>query len=409
MKKLLMVIPFDRFYPPMNGGSLRCFNLLNQLCKYFEVTALMHQDIESFSKSGAEFPDIKNANLLSTKDNKEKKDIYSLLPLKYRDAIRFRIWNRSLTEPAESSYLLLYPQMKEFLQSYPVDYVILEDMSIISLAKLVKRYHPGVPVIYDAYNVNSKLSAVALEKSMISQREYDGILKTETSLYNWVTKIFTCSENDLEELRSMNGGRIDGAVIPNGVGIPDTLKEEPVESGLGSNEILFCGSLDYLPNQEGLSWFCRHVFPLVLNRLPAAQLLVVGKGNPGEDLAELLKGRGIVNYGMVDRVDTYYKKAALAVVPLLSGSGTRLKLLESMAHRVPVVSTTSGAEGINYADGKNILIADGAELFAQRVVEMLDNPPMARQISQEAFRFVQNEYDWNIVGKKMFDYISGLN
>jgi glycosyltransferase involved in cell wall biosynthesis len=210
-------------------------------------------------------------------------------------------------------------------------------------------------------------------------------------------------------LRSMNGGKIHGTVIPNGVGIPDALKKEPAESGLGSNEILFCGSLDYLPNREGLSWFCRHIFPLVLNRMPAAKLLVVGKGDPGEELGELLKNRSIVNYGMVDRVDVYYKKAAMAIVPLLSGSGTRLKLLESMAHRVPVVSTGSGAEGINYTDGKNILIADGAELFARRVVEMLDNPPLARQISQEAFRFVQNEYDWNIVGKKMFDYLSGLN
>ncbi len=401
-----MVIPFDPIYPPMNGGTQRCFNLLNQLCKHFETTALMTQDRQSFMKAADEFPAIKNCRILSTRENKNTWSLFLLIPAKFRDAVKFRIWNRSLTEPAESSYLSLYPQLKEFLRSNPVDYIILEDMSILSLTKLIRRMQPSVPIVYDAYNVNSTLAAVAVEKGLLEKKQYDSILRDELTLYKKVRRIFTCSVQDLEQLRKMNEDKLDGAVIPNGVGIPEKLNGRG--SGLGSQHILFCGSMDYLPNQEGLLWFCKEVFPRILEQLPSAKLLVVGKGDPGAELNKLLVNPSIVNYGRVDRVETYYHQSAMAVVPLLSGSGTRLKLLESMALGVPVVSTSSGAEGIHYTDGKNILIADDALLFAHRVVEMLNQPSMARQIAAEAFAFVQHEYDWNIVGEKMEKYLTGL-
>jgi polysaccharide biosynthesis protein PslH len=391
----------------MNGGMLRCFNLLNQLCKHFQVTALMNQDKESFLKSVEEFPAIKNGNLISTKDKKKTRDLYSILPAKYRDSVRYRIWNRSLKGKAESNYLILYPQLNDFLKSHKVDCVILEDMSILSLARLVKRRQPSVPVIYDAYNVNSILAAKALEQGEIDQKHYDLMFLLESSLYQYVKRIFTCSTTDLEKLIAMNQGRISGEVIPNGVNIPAERKSE--NEGWGSADILFCGSLDYFPNQEGLTWFCRDVFPLILRQLPAARLLVVGKGDPGDVLKKLLDNPSMVNYGKVDRVEPYYRKSALAIVPLLSGSGTRLKLLEAMALKSAVVSTTPGAEGIHYTDNENILIADGAESFAQKVIDLLRNPSMAKSIAEQAFSLVIHEYDWNIVGEKMAGYLNGIN
>src|SRR5258705_6406459 len=128
MKNVLMVIPFNNIYPPASGGMQRCFNLLNQLCKHYNVTALMHQDRNSFMKSSAEFPAIGKCKIYSTEENKKDFDLFSLLPAKYANSIRFRLWNRSLSEPADDNYLLLYPQMKEILKNASFDYVILEDM-----------------------------------------------------------------------------------------------------------------------------------------------------------------------------------------------------------------------------------------------------------------------------------------
>lgn len=407
MKRVLMVIPFESIYPPMNGGMLRCFNLLHQLCRNFKVTVLLHQDKASFMKAAAEFPAITSCEVLSTKDNPRDRSLFALLPEKLGTALKFRWRNRSITEPADGNYLLLYPQMKAFLKGNAVDYVILEDMAILGLAKLVKRYHPGVPVFYDAYNVNTRLAATALEKGEIDKTNFELIKRIETNLFRYTDKVFACSEGDLLQLREMNGGRIDGAVIPNGVGIPNGAG---AVNGVqkGPHDLLFCGSLDYLPNKEGLSWFCREVFPLVLDAVPDARLLVVGRGDPGPELTALLKHPAIVNHGRVESVAKYYRETALAVVPLLSGSGTRLKLLEAMAYRAPVVATAIGAEGIGYTDGKDILIADEPVSFARGIVGLLHEPDQAAKIAEQAFALVHNEYDWDIIGKKLALYLNSF-
>src|SRR6266700_3420862 len=144
-------------------------------------------------QAAVEYPAIKNCKIFSTRENIDNQDLFSFLPVKYRKTIRFRYWNRSIFDPADDNYLLLYPQLKEILKKYPFDYVILEDMAITNLAKLVKRFQPGVPVIYHTYNVNSKLEFLALKKGIINELEYNRVLKVETSLFKHGLKIFTCS------------------------------------------------------------------------------------------------------------------------------------------------------------------------------------------------------------------------
>src|SRR5580693_8258352 len=108
MIKILIIVPFNGIYPPMNGGMLRCINLLHQLSKYVELTAIIHQDRDSFLKAAdADYPSIRNSIIISTKDKKPGLDLFSFLPSKIRSALRFRYWNRSLKGPAESNFLLI--------------------------------------------------------------------------------------------------------------------------------------------------------------------------------------------------------------------------------------------------------------------------------------------------------------
>jgi polysaccharide biosynthesis protein PslH len=405
--RVLMVIPFDNIYPPMNGGMLRCFNLLNQLAKNFEVTALIKQDKKSFLKSAEHFPAIKNCSLLSTADNKKDVGLFSFLPKRYRDMVQFRIWNRSLRESAGSDYLLLYPQLKEFLKENSTDIVIIEDVSILNLAKIVRRYQSKAEIIYDAYNVNTILAKVALAKGEITDKEFNSIQTSEINIKKYTTRIFACSQADLEKITQMNDGLVHGKVVPNGVNIPEW---HSVDNGKdrNSHHILFCGSLDYFPNQEGLKWFCTDVFPLILEKVPDTKLIVVGRGDPGEELKRLLRHDSIINHGKVEKVDTYYRNSGLAIVPLLSGSGTRLKLVEAMAFDTAVVSTSIGAEGINYTDGQNILIGDTREDFSVQVIKLITNRVIAEKIASNALQFVKKEYDWNIIGQSMTEYLRGM-
>jgi glycosyltransferase involved in cell wall biosynthesis len=211
----------------------------------------------------------------------------------------------------------------------------------------------------------------------------------------------------MEAFKKMNAGNIKGVVIPNGVEIKPDALQTINSSHDKSSLIIFCGSMDYLPNQEGLSWFCKKVLPLIVQDEPALKLMIVGKGQPDTNLLQVLSHENIINYGMVENVSDYYEKARVAIVPLLSGSGTRLKLLEAMGYGVPVVSTSIGAEGIEYAHEKNILIADDEVSFARSVVELIRNGVAAQNMSRQAFHFVKETYDWDIVGKKMYHYLRG--
>ncbi|WP_315819843.1 glycosyltransferase family 4 protein [Paraflavitalea speifideaquila] len=124
--------------------------------------------------------------------------------------------------------------------------------------------------------------------------------------------------------------------------------------------------IDYGPNREGLLWFCTKVLPNLVKINSLIRLIVIGKGEPGVELRNALDASYINYHGKVKDVDQYYQQANVAVVPLFTGSGTRLKVLEAMSRQVPVISTTKGAEGIDYTAESDILIADEAELFGKK-------------------------------------------
>lgn len=405
MKKVLIIIPFKDIYPPMNGGKVRAMNLLHQLARHFDVTAVLGQERASFSRAVEEYPAIGNCTIYSTGDGKMPRDLFFFLPQKLANALRYRWWRRSWKGPAEENFMRTYPVLRQVLKGRSFDHVILEEMGSLDVARIIRRKMPRAHIIYDAYNVNTRLAATELANGIIPEYYFDVIRRAESGLHESVDAVFTCSDQDLAELVRMNDNRLSGTVVPNGVMIPAL----PADKGVTrpqNDDILFCGSLDYFPNQEGLSWFCKEVFPLLLKQKPSVRLLVVGRGEPGEELKNLLRQQGIVFYGKVDKVSDYYRKAAVALVPLFSGSGTRLKLLEAMGYAVPVVSTATGAEGISYTDKKDILIANDASTFAAAVLSLLDDPRMADKLAMEAYVFAKGKYDWDVVGERLSAYLN---
>jgi polysaccharide biosynthesis protein PslH len=392
MKKVLIIIPYHEIYPPMNGGMLRCFHILHQLSKYYKVTAIIHQDKAGFLKATDEYPSLANCTILSTKDSPEPKDLFALFPGRMKDALRYRYWKRTLKGPADSNFLLYYPTLRRVLKQQAFDYVILENLSTLNAAPVVRQFNPSAFLVYDAHNVDTLLVRQLADKSNTAHIE-----KAETSLGQLVDAVLACSEGDLREFRRMNKQELKGAVIPNGIEITPATANQPTVMQEG--QLLFCGSLDYAPNREGLLWFCERIFPLLLEKEPGIKLMVVGKGEPGELLRNRLNHSSVVYYGAVESVAPYYEKAAVAVVPLRSGSGTRLKVLEAMAKRVAIVSTSKGAEGIEYTDGKNICIADDERSFAENTLNLLHNRTLSLSLANEGFALVKQLYDWEVVGR----------
>jgi glycosyltransferase involved in cell wall biosynthesis len=157
--------------------------------------------------------------------------------------------------------------------------------------------------------------------------------------------------------------------------------------------------MNYHPNVNGIVPFARVVWPRIRERFPAWRLTIIGS-NPAPAVVELKTEAGIEVAGGVPDVRPYYREAFAAVVPLRTGMGTRLKILEAMAAGVPVVSTSIGAEGLAVTSGKELLIADTDEQWLPALASLCD--PARRAAIVEAGRaLVRSRYDWSIVGETL--------
>ena len=402
----MIIIPYETIYPPMNGGMQRCFNILHQLAKHFEVTAIINQDKESFLKSAKEFPAIESAHICSTKDVVTK-DIFSIFPSKLEKTLRYRWYKKQLKGPADGNLLLYYPILKQLLKKKKFDLIILENLATLNAIDVIRRYHRSVRIIYDAHNVDTNLAKAELQKKEITLKRFYEIQHAESNLYKMVNAIFTCSQKDKDDFLKMNNGKLLAGVVPNGVNIPEKKYDEAVNEQI-PGFILFCGSLWSVPNAEGLHWFCNRIWPLVLDEFPDLKLLVVGIGNLPEKYFDAYDTPSVEFAGAVEDVKPFYNKAAVSVVPLLTGSGTRLKILEAMGLGVPVVSTKKGAEGIGYTNGKDILIDDTAQEFANTVIQLLNDKEKRISISEAARKLAKEKYDWNVIGKKLAGFLSAF-
>lgn len=190
--------------------------------------------------------------------------------------------------------------------------------------------------------------------------------------------------------------------IPFGVLCP-----EPIENVEAEPMSLFhIGSMDWMPNEEGVRWFLKEVWPRLHEELPGVKLYLAGRKMPA-DLMEM-KMDGVRVVGEVEDAAYFIASKQINVVPLLSGSGIRVKIIESMSLGKPVVSTTIGAQGIRCVDGKNILVADSPEEFVAQVRRCVEDAEFCRELGENAYRLIATEYDNGVLTRRLLDFYGRL-
>jgi glycosyltransferase involved in cell wall biosynthesis len=152
--------------------------------------------------------------------------------------------------------------------------------------------------------------------------------------------------------------------------------------------VLYIGTVHYPPNLLGLQWFLQHCWPAIRERVPAARLDIVGRG--GEKLLPVPDGVTVHRY--VDDIEGFYGQASVFVVPLFSGSGIRLKILDALNHGVPVVSTRAGYTGLEVREGHDLLVADEAGLFTAHVCQLLESESERRRLAAQGRAFVEQNH-----------------
>ena len=211
--------------------------------------------------------------------------------------------------------------------------------------------------------------------------------KLEKNLIRQIDILVSISDRDLKKIKKL-GYSGPAITIPTGLNMEDYEAIPPAIE----NSIFFIGSLDWMPNQEGLNWFIDEVLPYLIKTNTSFTFHVAGRNAP-EELTEKFQHPNIVYHGEVENARAFMQKYEVMAVPLLTGSGIRIKIIEGMAMGKPVVTSVIGAEGIPATDRKQIFIANEPETFAQDLILLLNNNQLREQVSVEARKFILGNFD----------------
>jgi sugar transferase (PEP-CTERM/EpsH1 system associated) len=259
------------------------------------------------------------------------------------------------------------------------------------------RFPAGLRPVVDAHNLEFELrKRLSRVEARWARRTYNWIeylklRREEPALWARARAYAVTSEREAQIIAShAPSSRV--VVVHNGVDVNHfgTFKGP----GVDRDAIAFTGRLDYRPNADAAVYFAREVLPLVRALRPRAVFHVVGRYPPPEVCA--LAGDGVVVTGEVPDIRPYVARAAVVVVPLRAGSGTRLKILEALAMGKGLVSTPMGCEGLDLEPGRHLLVEEEPRRFAEAAVRVMNDPDLANRLGTAGFAEVQRTYDWPV-------------
>ena len=379
--KILFITPLLP-YPPTDGWRLRTFNLIKHISNSNDITIL------SFIRPDEQKYIIeleKYANVITIPKKESKISLFFNIIKSYF---------------GKTPLMILRDYSKEFvkkLKNLPYfDFIFFESLHSTQYTSLFKGNK-----IFDAHNVEHVIwqRCMKLEKSFFKKRflknQIKKIRKYELDSISKFKYILTCSENDKEML---DNGKNKFIIVPNGTNV-----DEIEISKTDPKNLLFIGALDYPPNKEAVIWFIKKILPLILSEIPDVRFYIIGK-NPGK--LKKLQNENIIFTDFVLDLKPYYDSSSIFVCPLKSGSGTRLKILEAMARKKAVISTSIGAEGLEIEHENNILIADEEKQFASLIIDLIKHPSKISELAENGYLLVKENYDWKKITKKIINLLS---
>lgn len=211
--------------------------------------------------------------------------------------------------------------------------------------------------------------------------------------------LFICSESDREYLLR-KGVSNNIKIIPNGV---DTQYFRGNNNDYEKGRIIFTGNMPYFPNKDAALFFTKKIFPLIINRVPNAKFYIVGQNPPLK--IRKLASNNIKVLGYVPDIRIEYLKSAVNVAPMRFGAGSLNKVIESLSLGIPVVATSIAAEGLPKELLKYIFVADSPEKFAERIIEVINNPEIRNNLMNEGVDVVRKMLDWEPIIRDFQSYL----
>ena len=391
-------------YPLDNGGKIKSYTTLNALAGAgYEVDVLCFKE-KTASMNSEEAVLRKICNSVN--------QIY--LPLTTAEHLKYMIGIAAKSLFSRYPFSIYKYQSKKMIYELKkrahikYDVIYFDHLPMCVFLNYTQLLWPNAKLILDEHNCetiivkrkaaesNNIITKLFLNMEALKLKSFEkrSILKS--------TKTIVLSNVDYKSLKKMTGREFNHALIP--IGVPDRgLKKETKNREL---KVLFIGTLTWEPNNAGLIWFLEEVMPIIKRRKINMHLYIVGN-NPSEEVKKLSGqyNEKVTVTGYVESVDEYYDMCDMMVVPLFIGSGQRVKLIEAFSKGMPAVSTSIGAEGLEY-NGESIIIADKKEEFVD-AIELMQDKNVRKKYRINARRIYEKYYSPDTVSKLIQCAIDG--
>lgn len=376
--------------PPDTGGKIRSYNILRELAR--------QQSVTFFSFYAAHDNDA-HAELESIFAQVVRVPLHLPAPKSASEILEYGV--RLFSSDPYNITKYCRPEVRRRLQNLlkqnQYDVIICDFMA----AAGVIPWNSRTPKVLFTHNVEAMIwrrhYEVATNRvwKAISLREWRKMEAAELRYLNLADHVLTVSETDRDAFAAfLPPAKI--TVIPTGV---DVEYFRPIAVDETPNSLVFTGSMDWLPNEDGILYFAEAILPLIRRQCPDVSLEVVGR-SPSRKLQALAEAdKSIRLTGWVEDIRPFLARGSICIVPLRIGGGTRLKIFEAMAMGKATISTSVGAEGLPVQSGENIILADSTADFANFVLSLLGDAQERRRLGHAARTLVQEKYSWTKVAE----------
>jgi glycosyltransferase involved in cell wall biosynthesis len=377
-----------KLFPVDTGGKIRSYNIVRHLAKAYPVTLLSYyggaRDANYEAEIARQLPATQTIHTAAPEATLAQSVDYL-----------FRLPSRAPYAVTKFTHPKVRRKITEWFAEDRFDVAVCDFLS----ASLNFPDELAVPTVLFQHNVETILwqRMARTESSPVRKLSYHieaaKMGRYEQNALARFHHVVAVSNQDRDQMLALKPA-CPITVVPTGV---DTKQYSVAPAATGNPPIVvFTGSMDWEPNIDAVEYFCREIWPLILNRFGDARFQIVGR-NPDKRVRRLASSSVEIT-GTIPSVANHLRDATVVIVPLRIGGGTRLKIFEAMAMGKAMVSTSIGAEGLDVVDGRELLLADDPASFANAIIEILRDPALRRRYEQAAAIQAQR-YDWSRIAE----------